>query len=393
MNKSRKTFASTLICVMLVVSMLFGESISKAATILDTENNPKTELTTTTITTGTDEDFANFTTNVIQTTMENEVVPLKIDQKGCLNYIVATNLTSGADVGVFSDEGCTTKVGNQLYISTYSDVISEGVYAEQGEAYFTKAGTYYVKFSDPGTYTFSSQLYNGANRTIKNNTYTTSYGYKYDTYNYDSKNIYYKYKASKTGYITITAEFQETYGNAYITLCNSKKKAITDDAYLSTSSTSQKVVFAVKKGTTYNIKVSTTSGLYRVKSKITGVSESSGAKKAKAKALTFKKERKGIVLAEDKTSKYDYYKFTLTKASKIHMDIKGNVSSGKICVELTGTNIAGALTKYISTTDYSYSSSVETYTSSKLPKGTYYVKVYKDSKKTSGTYSIKFTKK
>lgn len=386
----KKKLSSIILVFALLVSCIIGSNNAQAAVIYDQSYAEATELQTVVITTGDEADLGKTVTYAIQTTMENEVVPINIPTKGFLDFYVATNVTS--DVCIYTDASCTVKAGSSAYVSPYGDVVQEGVYGDEGYAYFEEKGTYYVKFEAPGTYAFSSQMFNGANRTLKNNTYTTAYSYTNGPYSYDSKNIYYKYKASKTGYITISMEFLKDYGNATVTLCNSSKKVISNDVYVS-SSYNDNTVFAVKKGATYYIKVSSSSEIYRIKSKITGVTESSGNRKTKAKTLPIGKVRKGVVLSEDKASLNDWYKFTLTKATKLNLTVAGNASSGSLKVELTSPNIGGSVDLSINSVGYKQSTALKTYTTSTLPKGTYYIRVYKDDKKSSGSYALKVSKR
>lgn len=390
-GKLKKVLGSLLLALSLMVSSILGSVNAGAATIYDESDSEVTELSTVLITTGSTDDLEKSVTYTLQTTVEDEVVPIDIPDKGYLDFYVATNVSS--EVGIYTDESCTEKAGYPVYISSYSEQLQEGVYGDTGNAYFSEAGTYYVQFEKPGVYLFDSQMINGGNRTLKDNTYTTAYGYSYDSFNYDSSNIYYKYTPSKSGYISVTTDFLSDYGSSYITLCNSSKKEISKETYTSKNSTYDKVVFAVKKGTTYYLKVKVTSGKYRIKSKVTGITESSGTKKSKAKTLTIGKEKKGVILSEDKTTSSDWYKFTLSKATKLNLTVAGNASSDNIIVELTSANIGGSVDVNISGTDYKRITSLETYTSATLPKGTYYIRVYKKDKKASGNYSIKVSKR
>lgn len=389
-GKLKKVLGSILLALSLMITSILGPVNAGAATIYDESDSEATELSTVLITTGSAEDLEKSVTYTLQTTAENEVVPIDIPAKGYLDFYVATDVSS--EVGIYTDEDCTEKAGYSVYVSSSSEQLQEGLYGKAGYAFFSEAGTYYVKFGKTGTYLFSSQMFNGGNRTLKDNTYTTAYGNTYGSFNYDSGNIYYKYTPSKTGYITVTTDFLDDYGWSYITLCNSSKKTISDEAYTSKNSSYDKVVFAVKKGTTYYLKVKNSSGKYRIKSKVTAVTESSGTKKSNAKTLTIGKERKGILLSEDKTSSSDWYKFTLSKATKLNLIVAGNSSAG-IKVELTSSSIGGSVNVNINGTDFKRTTSLETYTSATLPKGTYYIRVYKTDKKASGNYSIKVSKR
>lgn len=265
-SKFKKVLCSLLLALSLMVSSILGPLNVQAATIYDESDAETAELSTVLITTGTTEDLEKIVTYSIETTVENEVVPIDIPAKGYLDFYVATNISS--EVAIFTDESCTKKAGYSVYISSSSEQLQAGVYGENGNAFFPEAGTYYVKFSKPGAYLFSSQMFSGENRTLKDNTYTTAYGYKYESFNYDSNNIYYKYTPSKTGYISISTEYLSDSGSSYITLCNSSKKEISEEVYTNTTYSSGKVVFAVKKVllTTLKLKLHQKNIVLRVKS-------------------------------------------------------------------------------------------------------------------------------
>lgn len=367
-----------------------GTDIVNAQTVATDANLASVDaLDTHYVTTGTQKDTDQlnsfFITGDGQTGM-----PIKIDKKGGLFFGVAAGTTDYTSVEIYSDAACSTTALATAYIREENYDSGMGMYFGQAVAYIEKPGTYYVKVSDTSTILFMSQLYSGDNRNLKDKTWTAAYS------EYGHKEIYYKYVPKKNGYISVSQEFIDLEGNgtgyAYISLLNSKKKAITDTVYTSTSNDTNKAVFSVKKGSTYYVKVEGNSA-YRIKSVFTAVSENSGATKAKAKTLKFGKEAKGLILAEDKTSKVDYYKFTLTSAGKPTLVLKGN-ATGTIYLDIIGNNIYGG-TGYgkINTYDVSASSKIELSDGRKLPKGTYYIKIYKDyDKDACGNYSIKIKK-
>ena len=392
MSKKKMSISRVLFCTLFALLLTLNIQNVKAATITDCNNQEEqTTLSAHVITTATDADYSKSSEFIVTTTTENEVVPLEVSCKGYVDYCVF----SATSVGVqpYKDEDCTKKSGAFVYVSSSSEATESGIYYEYGNVYCPKKGTYYLQIDQPGDYVFSFYEYSGENKTLKENTYTTSYSYSYDTYNYNSKTIYYKYKATKTGYITLNTNFESSYGNLYLTLCNSKKKALTTEVYVSNSSNRNEAVFAVKKGATYYIKATSSSGVYQIKSKISGVSEKSGTKEKNAILLKSGKYVNGTVLCEDKTNKVDYYKFKLNKSGKVTLSIKGNVSSGAIKVEIYSHNLKGTVTDTIREVDYSTSYPLTTYTSKKLPAGTYYVKVTKSDSKSCGNYSIKYTVK
>jgi transcriptional accessory protein Tex/SPT6 len=181
----------------------------------------------------------------------------------------------------------------------------------------------------------------------------------------------------------------------YITLCNSSKKAITNE--ISSSTISDTKIFAVKKGT-YYLKVTTNSYWLRMKTSQESATDQSGSSKSKAANLTLGKDKSGLIFLEDKSSKYDWFKFTLTKATAVDLEISGSCSAGTIYYELTSSSIDGTLEGYLSGVGSYDETPLNYYTSdgkihTSLPKGTYYIKVYKKSAKSCGTYFVKAKKR
>lgn len=284
---------------------------------------------------------------------------------------------AGILLDFYYDEACTT---TDLY-STYNQ------YAKIKEK-----GTYYLqlKVYDHGNnipedgYVFEVyfQFVSGADRELKDKTWSAA-----TMVREYADGMYFKVSTSKAGTLTINLESDNS---AYITLLNSNKKEISDKTYYYTKD--GKLCFAVGKGT-YYLKVNTYSSYFRIKSTFKAITDSSGASKAKAKALTKGKTYNGLVTATDKKGKVDWYKITLSKAQTVNIQFKGNVSSGKITLEFFGENIGGSITRTLYNLDDDRSFQATTYRSTKLPKGTYYIKVTKSTDTTSGNYTLKFTNK
>jgi len=388
--KKIKQKVSLLLMAIGFVVVLSQTSIAKAETVSTDENmNVVTKLDTHYITTGNEEDSDTYNSYFISSDGQM-ATPITITKKGTLYFAVATTSEEYPSVKIYADAACATTPLGSAYISSSNYDTGLGMYVGSSEAYIEKAGTYYIKVNQVANVLFMSQLFNGSDRTLKNKTWTASYT------DYAHDDIYYKYKASKNGYLTVKEEFIDVdgsgTGNADITLCNNKKKEITENVYTTTSQKSNQAVFAVKKGKTYYIKVSS-SYAYRIKSSFTSVADTSGSKKAKAKTLAFGKAATGLIFAEDKTSAVDYYKFTLTSACKPTFILKGN-ATGTIYFDVIGTNIYGG-SGYAKINDYGYkgSSKIQLSDNRNLPKGTYYIKVYKDyDKDATGNYSITIKK-
>ena len=385
MKTYKKLLRSMLFSILFVLTLCNARNVM-AANIYDSNQEEQSKITTHLITTGSDSDYQKAALYTIFTSEADELIPIEITKKGYLTYGLysATNVQAE----IYADKAATKKVGYTLYVFDDDEYyIQDGLYFNSAHAYISKPGTYYLRIDQPGTYSFISYEEKGCDSTLTNK-FQTAYGGKNESYDYDSSTIYYKYKANKTGKLTVTFDFPGSqYGGGYVTLNSSTKKDLSESVYASYRNPN--VVFTVKKGNTYYIKVKTTSEQYKIKGVLTERKETSGKKESAATKLTLGKAKLGTVLPEDKTSDYDYYKFTLDKAKKIKLNVKGNASSGRVVVTLYSKTISGTVDVKITGTGYESTTPITTYRSEKLPKGTYYIKVHKYDKTSSGDYSIK----
>lgn|GEM_PF-3247396 len=246
--------------------------------------------------------------------------------------------------------------------------------------------------SSKGSVQFRAYVYAGYDRTLPvSSNWMLSPGWS--PLKSQASTIRYKIKPSKTGYINVyLKEFGKSYTNGYVTLLNSNKKVISDELnYWQSDSSSDKVVFGVKKGVTYYLKVTNCGGVlanhycYGIKYSIKGgkVGKSS---KSKATKLKRKGSYKAKILLADNKSGNQWFKFKVTKKRKTQINIDAtNIESG----EVTAVFYRGK--EKISTWTV-WNGQVNPFSSvGKLPKGTYYVKITK-SKKASGQYRIKYVK-
>lgn len=394
------TKGKTLACIALSLVLAFPVHEVNAAEIKNLNAQTQIELATVTVNTSSQtalleevKEKASFT---IQTTVENEVVPIKIPGKGVLKYSVSKQVLDYAGAGyvtIFEDAQCTTKMDSSLYLSQYGTAVTgaTNTYIDSDEAYFSKGGEYYVQFETPGLYTFTSTFVNGASRIIADRQTTYAYGNKsYSTANtYDSTNIYYKYTAKETGVVTLSMDFlnENKNGSAYITVYDSNKRAVSEEVYIS-SNLDKKAIFGVYKGRSYYFKVHSYSGLYAIRCTLTPITEYSGRYKTQPKHIALNKYYKGTILPENYTTSSDWYKFTLTKPTKVALCVRGNVSSGSIYVTVTGSTIGGSAVRRISKLGYASADRLTTYSSTTLPRGTYYIRVNKQEKISSGYYAV-----
>lgn len=209
---------------------------------------------------------------------------------------------------------------------------------------------------------------------------------------------YWKFKAKSNGRLLVNAEdiYAENNG-VYVTLCNSKKKAISETSILKDYEHNGKTyidsanygISGTKKGTTYYLKVQTKAPIYILKYTITKYTTKPGTKKSKATKITRGKS-KNVTLAASTSTGSQWYKISMPANQKCRISFNGYIapdtsvkmqilkSNGKTNVQ--SLKMTGVLhhknTGYI---DLTFSK-----------KGTYYVKISKSSKKSSAAYNISF---
>lgn len=278
--------------------------------------------------------------------------------------------STGSNVyfGLYRDAGLTTPVEH-----SYAAPNSSGTLVIQVPA----KGTYYVGVQSPiNEYSINTEYYvmtrvgyaNGSDRTLKLGQ-AVAVGQK------SAQANYFKVTAANTGYLEVRTG--SDVGN--VTLCNSKKKALTGKTptkYLPT--------YGVKKGTTYYVKVdstySSTRGYYNLTVTNKKVSEKSGSSKAKAVTLKKGAKKSGTIIAGDKTA--DWYKIKLTGKKAVKFTIKG-ATNGTIKADVYDGG------RKMGTRSFPYYSGGMTVQSvGKWSKGTFYVKIYRGDAKSSGYYTI-----
>ena len=321
-------------------------------------------------------------------------------KKGGLHVTFYGLYASTGDVIFYSDEACTEQVGKISLTTSSTKTESErNSYVKTGTIIIPSTGVYYAKFTNTtgnvGYYQFSTHQFDGRNRRL-----TTSKTMSFiDPINGP---IYYLVDVKNDGYITLTPEFcnnanEPVNGDVELTLTDSDKKEISKPTVIKCTDEEffGKAVYAVKAGTYYVKATAQGQRLFTLSCKQKAVNEVSGKNTKTSVAMKSGTWNKGIVTYEDKTSKADYYHFTLTKPSTVLFYLKGNVTSGKITGEIVGQNVNGAYTGIQLNTVGKKASKwqIRTKSSAKLPAGTYYVKMKKANKKTNGNYQIKVVTK
>lgn len=220
------------------------------------------------------------------------------------------------------------------------------------------------------------------------------------------KTNYIKFKATKTGYVTITFKgASSVYANpaGYVTFCNSKKKALgeTQEAWSTNYSQSWGYTrsYGVKKGQTYYFAVVSNGGV-KITANVTAVTKSSANTKAKAKTLAKGKTAKGVIIAGQ--NKADWYKIKMTSSQKLKLTYtaKSNGDNDQYGIKVTFYDTDGKMWTNNSwgyvTPQYPSDGMTITMVNSSgtkfaIPAGTYYVKVERYNKNSSGYYTLKWS--
>lgn len=253
---------------------------------------------------------------------------------------------------------------------------------------YLPAGDYVlsVRSSVSASGAFAFQVYGydaSTNATIKE---STSY------VGYNNKTVWKKIKVTNNGCLAIgaTSFIVDSSGNAAsssgnkITLYNSKKKAISNALY---TSSSQDFIecYGVKKGT-YYIKISTP-GCYRLYAKVIKKASLPAAKKTKAKKVT--SSEKYYVIPASTSKSTSWFKFTVSKAKKLTLSTS---YVGDYSVKVTiyrGTKQVDTFTMYNNQGRNIKYRDLLTQKEVSWPKGVYYVKITKGTKKDNGVVSLK----
>ena len=287
------------------------------------------------------------------------------------------NMTASGHIKVEGTANQTIALCNSKKTPIYNeDMVKAGANAQKLSYYLNK-GTYYIRTKGCVTdvsslrytaYKLGSSPYVLTNKkTLKVSTASGAYQYL-------------KYKATATGYISVSTGVNDSL---YAALCNSSRKALTKDQWIYGAGNSRlnHMVYGVKKGQTYYVRIKSSDNPVSVKVTQTTVKEKSGSSKKKAVSVKAKKTAKGTIQAG--SSAADWYKFKLTKAKKVTMKVKG---SSNDTLKLTVYASSGRQVGATSISGNGVSSVLSSY--GKMSKGTYYVKVQRSTKTASGYYSF-----
>lgn len=305
-----------------------------------------------------------------------------------------------AEAASSNQYGCTIVVGSYdgTYINytKYKDrYVSPGSSVNGIGYYDVKPGTYYVgiKSSAAATAYVTAYVVPYNTRSLKAGKIMIASGIKGSDDAFTSARF--KIKATKTGYITVgIKEYGNETSTGYVTLLNSKKKTVSGKVYYSDSKDyPSAVVFGVKKGTTYYLKVENAQGsydnLYMYGVKWKNYSATYKSNKSKKKALTLKRKAKAKKIARPATGKSmtQWYKIKVSRRT-----VKIVVNTAKMTADSPKGKTKVTVyrgKKRIGTTVSVYPNYKYTKTISYARKGTYYIKVT-NTAKCNGMYTIRF---
>lgn len=301
-----------------------------------------------------------------------EQVKLK---KGTLYLTVKSEYsTSNVWFGLYKDKDLTKAVDGETWVAS-GGTYSRWFKVKKEDTYYigvySKTSSVAVEGAEGALTSVGAIYYDGSDRTVTSGK-QVAVGVK------DAQTTYFKLKVKKAGYITVPCvDLNSRYYS--VTLCNSKKKALSGATPLGYDPT-----YGVKKGT-YYIKVKSSSnsaGGYAFKvTSNSSIKEKSGKSKAKAVTLKKKATKKGTIQAG--SSQADWYKFKKGKEKQISAVLRGKTNDKLKLTLYRGGKKVGSKTFdyrhegcYIALTNY--------------PKGTYYVKIERGNKKSSGRYSVQW---
>ena len=375
----KKALQSVLVFTIILLGIAVNKEFIKAAEsyVADEEGTTIEAITPFVITSG-EEDLETYAEYKVYVSTEEKkmVIPVKFSSRGIFNFsaVDSNNSTSTSSVALYSDKEGKELIG---YTGQNKKITKEGTY-------YLIITTYNSAPSEDGFVKLDvlCNFISGEDRKLTNKKW------QYTGFVDSGVATDFEIKVTKAGTIKVEVDGDDEYLSYKLSLYSKDKKALTEETSVRKGDYR---TFAVKKGT-YYVRVTTYSNVVRVRYTEKAITDTSGESKAKASVLKIGKAQKGLVLSEDKTSKADWFKFTLTKASKIDIQIDYSAHSGKMKYELASNAISGTVTGRL----YSYYGETDkkeiplkTWTTETIPKGTYYLKIEKENKNTNGNYSIK----
>ena len=311
----------------------------------------------------------------------NELITIRVEKKGAVRIRIAKEnggmvvaeiyrKADASDLPRYIKADCSSDIWNTGYLMSYYD-----------------KGNYYIRLPK-GTYQIGAVAYVHGNSTLKNNMTVGAYC------DYAHANTY-TFKAPKDGYIMVSkTDMEKTEGTMTAQLYNAKGKALTK-SYVFSPAQGDVVSYAVKKGSTYKLKIRALNvndqQYYQLKLKFVSVKEKSGADRKNAVTIKMGNKVSGIALAEEKKSKADWYKFKNARKQELWINYAGNVTSGNLQFDIYDSKMhkLDSYTVIANIKDEKTDSLHNAKRGLKMPAGTYYIRITKSVKTATGSYMFR----
>lgn len=321
------------------------------------------------------------------------VLPFSADQAGGLIISMAENTRNYdyLDALLYEDQECTKPIGKSFTLEAGDEPINI-------LRYISKKGTYYIKFtlssSDlVGITAFKVKLY-----TISSETRTLVSGKGTIAYQDSNSNkITYKVIVKNSGLLQllVTPYDNSKGGMASFQLLDGNKKKLTKNNEVISNWNSEGAYdpvlkyYNVTKGT-YYIQIDTSCGVYKFEYFFDKDVSEAGTKKSNAKLLKLGgKIAQGYFTISDKTTKVDWYKFTIPSSQYVKV-ILAYQSDGEIEYDIIDSK--GKIIWDRNNEKERPQGSYYNWVEHNYSKGTYYIKVYKGSNTSSFSYGVILTK-
>ena len=180
-------------------------------------------------------------------------VEVKTSGKLYMDALAYNSNSSSCYVDLGTYDGSVFNHGSSTYLSAGSEKDGIG-------GYDVKKGTYWVGIQSSSSASAYVRAYviPYSTRKLPAGKMMIASGYKNS---YQDSAAKFKIRPTKSGYITVTLkQYGYDSSSGYVTLLNSKKKAVSDKLWYYSSSTTSYVVFGVKKGVTYYLRVNSCQG-------------------------------------------------------------------------------------------------------------------------------------
>lgn len=337
--------------------------------------------------------------------LDSDIVTYGAQPSGTYDYCLITAKSTGKMYIVLQTDpansaGVTvalgTRSGSQFLISKTTYLAADATNEGFGCIDVTAGQTYILGFqsSSAGRIAFAPYIYSYATRALPAGKAMMSSGVKGSSN--AASTVLYKITPAKSGYIDVVlSNGGATYGK--VTLLNSSKRAVSSTLSYNSKSKTGYVVFGVKKGKTYYLKVTGCTGLYSNQYMYAILYKATAGKiranTKRSKSIKLKRKAKYTVTTAPAKTKggKDWYKFKVTKKRKTQVRIDAtNVKSGTMKVTCsagkkkiaTKTVVKGKVNTFTITHSTTYG---------KANRGTYYIVIQK-SAKMNGQYRIKYLK-